>query len=327
VTLTVKDNSGGSATITQSVTVTAAPPANAAPKAAFSFSTNALQALLNGSASSDDGTITNFSWDFGDGKTDINNTATVNHTYLASGTYKVTLTVTDNGGLTNALTQDVTVSTPTPTPLISDLFGRTIANSWGPADVGGAWAVAGGAANFSVNGGTGKIKMATAGSGPSVTSGALGTADTNATVDISLDKPMTGGGVYVSLASRKIGNSEYRTTAKFLVGGSVQLQVVKIASGVSTTLRTVTVPGLTYNAGDVVTLRFQVSGTSSVALNAKVWKTGTTEPTAFQSTATDSSAPLTTAGSIALYPYLSGSSTNSPVVATFDNMTVVAVAP
>jgi hypothetical protein len=211
--------------------------------------------------------------------------------------------------------------------LISDTFGRTAASGFGTADTGGAWTITGGASNFSVNSGTGRIKMAAAGSGPSATLGAPGSADVDLTVDVSLDKAATGGGTYLSSALRKVGNSEYRTTTKFLAGGSVQMQLVKIVNGTSTTLRTVTVPGLTYTAGDVVTVRFQVSGTTSVALNAKAWKAGTAEPSAWQATATDTAATLSTTGGVALYPYLSGTSTSGAVVASYDNLKVVALTP
>ena len=54
-----------------------------------------------------DGMITNVHWDFGDGatSTDFNPT----HTYSAVGTYQVTLTVTDNDGLTDSESLPITV--------------------------------------------------------------------------------------------------------------------------------------------------------------------------------------------------------------------------
>jgi len=53
---------------------------------------------FNASASSDqDGTIQNYTWDFGDGQKATG--MTVNHSYSNRGNYTVTLTVTDNDGL------------------------------------------------------------------------------------------------------------------------------------------------------------------------------------------------------------------------------------
>jgi len=190
-----------------------------------------------------------------------------------------------------------------------------------------AWTVAGGNANFSVGSGAGQIKLAAPGAGPSATIGAPSAADVDITVDTSIDKAPTGGGVYLQMGARKVGNSEYRTTVKLLSTGVVQLQLVKIVNGTSATLKAITVSGLTYAAGQSLTTRFQISGSSSVTLNAKVWKTGTAEPTGWVASATDASATLATSGAVALYPYLSGSSTSGAVVATYDNLLVSGVAP
>ncbi|GGL87428.1 PKD domain-containing protein [Nakamurella endophytica] len=327
ITLTVTDNAGATATKTTAVSVTAPPPTNKAPVAAFTAGSNGLTAAFDGSGSSDpDGTVKSWAWDFGDGATDVSG-ATVSHPYAAAGTYRVTLTVTDNAGATATVSHDVTVTSPAPAALVKDTFSRTATGGWGSADTGGAWTVAGGAANFSVAGGIGQIKLAAAGAGPSATIGAPSSADVDVLVDASIDKAPTGGGVYLQMGARKVGNSEYRTTVKLLANGQVQLQLVKIVNGASTTLKAVTVTGLTYTAGDSVTTRFRITGDSSVAVSAKVWKTGAAEPSAWTATATDSSSPLSTTGSVALYPYLSGSSTNAPVVARYDNLTVSGVAP
>jgi xanthomonalisin len=81
---------------------------NVAPVANFSFTTSGLTATFNDSSSDSDGTIASHSWTFGDGAT---STATSpSHTYAAGGTYSVTETVTDNGGLSNAKTTSVTVT-------------------------------------------------------------------------------------------------------------------------------------------------------------------------------------------------------------------------
>ncbi|MBU1941041.1 MAG: right-handed parallel beta-helix repeat-containing protein, partial [Candidatus Thermoplasmatota archaeon] len=64
--------------------------------------------FINASASYDlDGYITNYTWNFGDGTTSWGkNTA---HQYLSSGTYILTLTVTDNDGNTDSATTTVIV--------------------------------------------------------------------------------------------------------------------------------------------------------------------------------------------------------------------------
>ncbi len=78
------------------------------PTANFSVATSALTATFTDSSTDIDGTIVSRSWNFGDStsSTAIN----PSHTYAAAGTYTVTLTVTDNSGLTNTKSQSVTVS-------------------------------------------------------------------------------------------------------------------------------------------------------------------------------------------------------------------------
>ncbi len=59
-----------------------------------------------------DGTIVNYAWDFGDGESGTGSQP--NHIYHSTGTYDVTLNVTDNDGLTDSDQTTVTV-TPRPT--------------------------------------------------------------------------------------------------------------------------------------------------------------------------------------------------------------------
>ena len=76
---------------------------NVAPVAGFGSSCTDGACAFDASTSSDsDGTIAGYAWDFGDGQTSTN--AAPTHGYTASGSYTVSLTVTDNKGATNAVT-------------------------------------------------------------------------------------------------------------------------------------------------------------------------------------------------------------------------------
>ncbi|MBC7170222.1 PKD domain-containing protein [Candidatus Bipolaricaulota bacterium] len=112
VALTVTDNRGATATTTRTITVT---PPNQPPTASFTFSpTNpdpGQNVTFNASASSDpDGTISAYSWNFGDGATGTG--MNVTKAYAAAGTYTVALTVTDNLGATGTTTRTIQVGPP-----------------------------------------------------------------------------------------------------------------------------------------------------------------------------------------------------------------------
>ncbi len=110
VTLTVKDPQGLTASKQVSVQV-----ANALPTASFTAKATNLSVAFDGSASVDpDGTIGNYSWDFGDNSAVVSGAAaTTSHVY-AAGTYTATLIVTENSGCRPAKsTQTVTVAAAT----------------------------------------------------------------------------------------------------------------------------------------------------------------------------------------------------------------------
>jgi PKD repeat protein len=82
------------------------------PDASFTYSPESPEydetVTFDASASSDsDGTIASYSWDFDDGSTGTGKTTT--HSYDSVGNYGVTLTVTDNDGLTDTDTKNVFV--------------------------------------------------------------------------------------------------------------------------------------------------------------------------------------------------------------------------
>ncbi len=84
------------------------PPANVAPSAVFSSVVSGSSVAFDGSGSVDpDGSIASYAWTFGDGGT--SKLASPSHSYAVAGDYPVTLTVTDNGGATNAVTHTVSV--------------------------------------------------------------------------------------------------------------------------------------------------------------------------------------------------------------------------
>jgi PKD repeat protein len=323
VTLTVTDDKGLTSSVTRPVTVARA---NVAPTAAFTSTTSGLTASVDGTTSTDsDGTVSSHAWAFGDGTTGTG--ATTSRSYAAAGTYQVTLTVTDDKGATASTTRAVTVTAPVTPPAATtyatDAFERAVTGGLGTADTGGAWSLAGRTTSYAVNGGLGRITAPTAGATSSAFLNAVSSAQTDALVDLSLDKAQTGGGTYVSVVGRRVdAANDYRGKLRLTADGKVSASVTRTVAGSEVTVTSVVVPNLTYAAGGVLRVRTQVTGTNPTTVRVRVWPAGTTEPTSWAVSATDATAALQAPGSFGLVAYLSGSATNAPMTASFDNLTV-----
>jgi PKD repeat protein/cytochrome c553 len=124
VTLTVTDDAGDTDSATASVSVDAgAQPPIADPGGPYTGDAGSA-VRFDGSGSRDpDGQVVAYSWDFGDGSSGTGPTPM--HTYAASGTYNVSLTVTDSQNLTSVA--ETTAS-------IADAGGQSppVANAGGP---------------------------------------------------------------------------------------------------------------------------------------------------------------------------------------------------
>jgi len=81
---------------------------NTAPVANFGFTTLRLNATFTDASTDAENNIVSHAWDFGDGGT--SSATNPSHKYAAKGTYSVTETVTDSGGLTDTKIASVTVS-------------------------------------------------------------------------------------------------------------------------------------------------------------------------------------------------------------------------
>jgi len=119
VTLTVVDDDGASSSTSSIVQVGAT---NAAPNAAFVFSPTSPAIgewiRFDGTSSSDsDGTIVSYQWTFSDGSPPELGNITY-HQFSAAGSYLATLTVTDDDGASDSVSQQVVVG-PTLQPPVA----------------------------------------------------------------------------------------------------------------------------------------------------------------------------------------------------------------
>ena len=150
VSLSVTDSAAATTLTTLPITISAA-GTPAAPVAVITggptfTGTVSTPLMLSGALSSDaDGTIVSYAWTFGDGT--ISAIAAPSVTYATAGAFAITLTVTDNAGLTGTATAtaNITAAPPTVTPTAGQtLFDDNCSGCHGPAGVG----VVGGAPNI-----------------------------------------------------------------------------------------------------------------------------------------------------------------------------------
>ena len=106
--------------LSASTPVLTASGGNAAPVPVFSSSMNGFTATFDASGSTDDGSITDYAWNFGDGTTGTG--LTPSHAYAGAGAYTVSLTATDNGGEKAQVSHTVTLIQPVP----KDAYGATV---------------------------------------------------------------------------------------------------------------------------------------------------------------------------------------------------------
>ena len=292
------------------------PPPNNAPAASFTESIAGLTVTVTSTATDSDGSIASHAWNFGDGSTAVGPLAS--HTYAASGTFPITLTVTDDDGAPASTSRSVTVTAPPAGLIASDTFSRTTTNGLGSADTGGAWTIAGTAANFAVNGGQGRVTVPTVGGSRAATLLAASARDVEVTTTFSLDKLPAGSGSFQGVTVRKVGNTEYRLRVR-TSGTSSVLQLLRVVNGAESAVASATLPGV-YVAGTPIHLRFRVVGTGSTQLSGRAWFGAATEPSTWQIQTTDTTTQLQGAGGIGLHLYVSSSASNVPVVLSVDTM-------
>jgi probable HAF family extracellular repeat protein len=112
VNLLLLDGNGNQASLTKQVVVTASGQ-NQPPVVSFTFTCAGLQyphqCAFDASGSTDDTGIVQYSWNWGNGRSESHARATARNTWTAGGTYTVTLTATDAAGLTSSTSQQVLV--------------------------------------------------------------------------------------------------------------------------------------------------------------------------------------------------------------------------
>jgi hypothetical protein len=147
----------------------------------------------------------------------------------------------------------------------------------------------------------------------------LSALDTSITTDFSLAEAPAAGASYVGVVARQNATDNYQVRVWLRNDGGVWL----VTQRGSTVLNTFAVPGITRGAGESFTLSAQFVGTGTTTIQAKLWRTGESEPAAWQIVSTDATPGLQVAGSVAVHTNRGGAATSAGTF-TFDNFRVTA---
>jgi hypothetical protein len=217
--------------------------------------------------------------------------------WVPGGSYTITHTPSDSGS--GVMRDWTTVGKP----VGSDAFARTLASGWGTADRGGAWQLAYGTGGTSSTDGTaGSMFLA---NGQMQTMQLANPAPRDVDMRVRMKFPTTPGSVVAGLVARR----------QACAGGPPEgchVRIVAIANNGEIYLRGAGSngylwsdidTGIAWSGSDRYWIRARIVGTSPTTIQAKLWKDGTTEPSAWTVTKTGAqfvSAPEQTAGGVAL---------------------------
>ncbi len=210
---------------------------------------------------------------------------------------------------------------------VDDTFTRTVNNGWGSATpTGGAYTIQGTAANYGVGNGVGTMTLPSAGATRSALPASASATDVDVSLRFRADKVAAGGNLFMYAVVRRNGTNEYRVKLRLAANGQVFASASTVVNNVETLIGSeALVPGLTYTANTMIRFRAQVSGSSPTTLRVRAWADANPEPTIWHYTSTNSNAALQSAGLLGLRAYISSSTTNTPVVMTFDDYRVTSL--
>ena len=175
-----------------SVTVNNGGSSNIPPTADFTYSVSDLSVDFTDQSSDSDGSVVSWSWDFGDGGTsDLQGPS---YTFGSDGTYTVTLMIADDGGETDSISQDVTVSSGGTTGSMHvDDVSLWLAGTAGPWEHIGVETTILDSSNEPVVGVTVNIQLETH-AGSTITN--VATTDSNGIANIVFEKAARSSGLY-----------------------------------------------------------------------------------------------------------------------------------
>jgi len=190
----------------------------------------------------------------------------------------------------------------------ADAFDRSVGVGWGPAELGGTWALLGPAANYSVASGAGIMVIPVG----ETSGGHLGPLQDRS--DFTLTAALSGGalagtGELAAIGRQVSSTQDYRTTVQLGADGSLTIALSSRSDstgpdqGVQTPLSDrVILNGTKADRPEdprpPISIRMQTVGTNPTVLRAKAWPATGSEPADWTVTATDGATELQRPGTV-----------------------------
>jgi hypothetical protein len=216
---------------------------------------------------------------------------------------RATVTVPPATGL-HFLTPRPDILTPGPSQALSavaaDDFDRKLSDTWGAADVGGAYSLAG-TGVVSVAESAGFVQLAPDDAGTAVLS-AVAMRDGELDFKVSFDRlPIDGELMAYGLLRVGDDDAAYRMAVHVTSGGEVYIGIERLVGGQVGRLGSrVLISPVASDSPGTVNVRAQASGDDPTTLTMRAWMDGTAEPTGWQLSTIDWASSLQQDGAIGL---------------------------
>jgi PKD repeat protein len=197
-----------------------------------------------------------------------------------------------------------------PVELARDTFTRTTTSGLGTAEKGGDW-IASNA--YSVSGGAARVVTTPAQIQPAWLR--TDSTDIDFVTTASFNRPDSGR-LKVGVRGRMNGGATYDATVLVPASGALVLQLQRTGA----VMATAQLSGLNFSSGDRIRIRMQTIGTYNAQLRAKVWETGTPEPSSWQVSAIDSTSSAPAASPVAFWAANDGTTSPASIAVSFDDV-------
>ncbi len=205
----------------------------------------------------------------------------------------------------------------------TDQFSRSVSGGWGAAPLGGTYIVSGTAADWTVNGARGQVRVPS-GSARLATMPWITTKDVQVSACVGSDRVATGGGQTVALVARRQSTGQQlEGRARIDSQGRVYLSAWRRTNSSQTLLGTeILISGLNHKPGQCFWVKQKVTASAPTKIQVRAWAYGAAEPSTWPLTRSDTTTALQVSGNTGVRTWAGGSTTNGPTTFLVDNLTV-----